>query len=106
MRRHREIMGRSRPRRGLRQTCLTIRRMIFAGLLTTAGGCATKTETGYEPPQRLGMSDAQRRALYAPALRPKPPPPRAGRPIRPMPTAWAEGPVPGRDFESAAFRRI
>jgi len=34
--------------------------------LIAAGGCSSRaTETGYEP-QRLGMSDGQRKALYAP----------------------------------------
>jgi hypothetical protein len=36
-----------------------------AALVGAAGGCSTKTETGYEP-HRLGMTDAQLRALYAP----------------------------------------
>jgi hypothetical protein len=35
------------------------------------GGCGTSvTETGYEP-HRLGMSDGQRKALYAPKYSPE-----------------------------------
>jgi hypothetical protein len=46
----------------------------LVGLMLTAaavGGCGTSTtETGYEP-HRLGMSDGQRKALYAPKYSPE-----------------------------------
>jgi hypothetical protein len=39
--------------------------------LTIAAGCSSGvTETGYEP-HRLGMSDGQRKALYAPKYSPE-----------------------------------
>jgi hypothetical protein len=39
--------------------------LSMLGLLLLAGCGPDATETGYEP-RRLGMSDAQRKALYAP----------------------------------------
>jgi hypothetical protein len=43
--------------------------LAMVGLMMT--GCGTSvTETGYEP-HRLGMSDGQRRALYAPKYSPE-----------------------------------
>jgi len=44
--------------------------LLLAGAIW-AGGCSNKTETGYDPPRRLGMSEAQLRALYAPAFTPE-----------------------------------
>jgi hypothetical protein len=48
------------------------RLMGLSGLaLLLAAGCGTSTtETGYEP-HRLGMSDGQRKALYAPKYSPE-----------------------------------
>ena len=43
--------------------------LAIVGLMMT--GCGTSvTETGYEP-HRLGLSDSQRRALYAPKYSPE-----------------------------------
>ena len=40
--------------------------LSMLGLLVVVVGCGPEaTDTGYEP-RRLGMSDAQRKALYAP----------------------------------------
>ena len=41
--------------------------LVLAGMLAV-GGCGTKTEDGYDPPHRLGMSETGLRALYAPAF--------------------------------------
>ena len=44
--------------------------LSMLGLLV-AGGCASGvTDTGYQP-KRLGMSEAQRKALYAPRYSPE-----------------------------------
>jgi hypothetical protein len=43
--------------------------LVILTLLLTGCGSST-TETGYEP-RRLGMSDGQRRALYAPKYTPE-----------------------------------
>ncbi len=43
---------------------------IFGVLLLLTGCGSSVTETGYEP-HRLGMSDGQRRALYAPKYSPE-----------------------------------
>ena len=49
-----------------------MRRLMGVSLLgMTLAGCGTSvTETGYEP-HRLGMSDGQRKALYAPKYSPE-----------------------------------
>jgi len=49
-----------------------MRRLMGVSLLgLMLGGCGTSvTETGYEP-HRLGMSDGQRKALYAPKYSPE-----------------------------------
>jgi hypothetical protein len=40
--------------------------LVLLALVFAPAGCSTSTtETGYEP-RHLGMSDAQRKALYAP----------------------------------------
>ena len=39
--------------------------LVLLALVFAAGCAASTTETGYEP-RYLGMSDAQRKALYAP----------------------------------------
>jgi hypothetical protein len=48
-----------------------MRRVVLAMIGLMMAGCGTSvTETGYEP-HRLGMSDGQRRALYAPKYSPE-----------------------------------
>jgi hypothetical protein len=40
--------------------------LLVAGWVAAVGGCTSgTTETGYEP-HKLGLSDAQRKGLYAP----------------------------------------
>jgi hypothetical protein len=43
---------------------------VIALALTMTGCWSTTTETGYEP-RRLGMSEGQRKALYAPKYSPE-----------------------------------
>lgn len=68
MRRTLQIPGHERRSRGGWLSGLVAGGLLLAGI--GLGGCSTKTETGYEP-HRLGMSDAGRRALYAPAFTPE-----------------------------------
>ena len=44
---------------------MRISALVLLALVGLAGCAASTTETGYEP-HYLGMSDAQRKALYAP----------------------------------------
>ena len=40
--------------------------MLLGLALGAMGGCTSKTETGYEPPHRLGMTEEELKGLYAP----------------------------------------
>jgi len=48
-----------------------VRGGLFMAAVVCLAGCGTSvTDTGYEP-RRLGLSDGQRRALYAPKYSPE-----------------------------------